>query len=276
MIESNQSVPHATAILSPNGELTTQNDRVMPVYSLTKTIIAQIVAQLEIPSDRSVDQYFSPELLPHRGLTLNQLLTHTSGLLDYGLLPAYTTAIQNQQTWEDEDFIQHTLRQPLLFKPGTAFAYANPGYWLLKRLIELETGLSFAATVQQFICQPLELNNTKVVQGQFAEDLPHYPAGWVWHGLVLSTAADMVRFMTQVPGPKDEEMVDIGRPHPPWKQPHYAYGLMVEPGVMYGHNGGGPRYTASCFKFFESQTTYCVIANSDEDELAMKSLLEMV
>jgi hypothetical protein len=37
--------------------------------------------------------------------------------------------------------------------------------------------------------------NITVADGQFAEDLPGYPAQWVWHGLLLSSAEDVARFM---------------------------------------------------------------------------------
>ena len=49
---------------------------------------------------------------------------------------------------------------------------------------------------------------------------------------------------------------------------------MVDPGIRYGHNGGGPHYSASCFHFLESGRTGCVLLRSDEEEAAMERLLD--
>lgn len=64
--------------------------------------------------------------------------------------------------------------------------------------------------------------------------------------------------------------------HPKWTDPHYGYGLMVEPNERYGHNGGGPNYSASCFHFIESGFTGCVLMRADQEEDAMDELLSEI
>ena len=61
-----------------------------------------------------------------------------------------------------------------------------------------------------------------------------------------------------------------------WTDPHIGYGLMVDPGITYGHNGSGPNYSASCFHFEESQLTGCVLMRADGEEEAMKTLFKEI
>ena len=59
-----------------------------------------------------------------------------------------------------------------------------------------------------------------------------------------------------------------------WTDPHYALGLMTEPGIRYGHNGGGPGYSAACYHFENSGTTACLLMSAADEEAAHASLLE--
>jgi hypothetical protein len=51
---------------------------------------------------------------------------------------------------------------------------------------------------------------------------------------------------------------------------------MVDPGSQYGHNGGGPNYSASCFHFIKSGLTGCVLMRTDREEDAMDELLKQI
>ena len=51
--------------------------------------------------------------------------------------------------------------------------------------------------------------------------------------------------------------------------------LLFEPGHRYGHNGGGPGYSASCFHFTETDRTLCGLMASGEEDAAMQPLLAL-
>ena len=133
--------------------------------------------------------------------------------------------------------------------------------------------------ISRDIAEPLELESLVWAQGLFAEDLPHYPAEWVWHGLLLANANDVARFMaSSLVQDLREPLTHVAGKHPGWRDPHYGYGLMVEPGQRFGHNGGGPGFSASCFHFETTGKTLCVLmrsAGSDSAEPAMRQLLEL-
>jgi D-alanyl-D-alanine carboxypeptidase len=171
---------------------------------------------------------------------------------------------------------RRSVRRALLFEPGHGWSYSNPGYWLLGRIVERESGTALGTAIERLITGPLGLDATRLVHGRFAPDLPDYPAGWVWHGLLLGSAADTARFMASAQIARlARELQPVPGHHPPWRSPHYGLGVMVEPGERYGHNGGGPGYSASCFHFPGTGRTLCVLARSDEEDAAMHELLAL-
>ena len=143
--------------------------------------------------------------------------------------------------------------------------------------MQAQTGLGFAEAIDRFIAAPLALSSVSVAHGQFADDLPWYPAEWVWHGLIVSTAADVVRFMrSPLLEPLLEQLVSVPVEHPLWTNPCNGYGVMVEPGVRYGHTGGGPNYSAACFHFVETGLTGCVLTQSQDEDAAMNELVNEI
>ena len=254
-------------------------DAELPIYSLAKPFIAASLFAAGVDIDAPISRWIDRSWVSRGGdITVAQLLNHTSGLRDYGALPEYAAAITARVApWSDEVFADHTLRKPLLFEPGTGWSYANPGYWILSQIVQQTTGWRFETVIDRLIAKPLGLDATRVIRGQFADDLPHYPAGWVWHGVIVSTASDVVRFMrSDLVAPLLGSLVKVPVEHPLWSDPHNGFGLMVDPGIRYGHNGGGPGYSASCFHFLEQGVTGCVLMRADSEEAAMARLLDEV
>lgn len=264
------------AIADDRGEFLNADDTELPIYSLTKPFIASAVFAAGINVHEPIAHWIGSALVPRAAdISVAQLLNHTSGLRDYGALPEYSQAIQSGElAWSDDVFADHTLHKSLLFEPGEAWSYSNPGYWLAAKIVQEHTGLGFDDVIQRFIVDPLGLADTHVAHGLFADDLGNYPAEWVWHGLLTSSASDVVRFMmSSLIEPLTKTLTGVPMEHPGWINPHYGYGLMVEPGVRHGHNGGGPHYGASCFHFIQSGLTGCVLMRTNREEDAMDKLL---
>ena len=267
------------AIRDSNGEFDHADPGTRPYYSITKSFIAAAIFKLEINLDQRLSHWFGPERIPDgAAISIRQVLTHSAGLRDYGALADYHAAIQSgSPPWSDDQFAELTLKQPLLFEPGTGFSYSNPGYWLLNQIISREADAPFAEAMHQLILDPLGLADTAVADGQFADDLPAYPAGWVWHGLLVGSARDAATFMSSgYTQPLLAHSVAVGGPYPGWQNPHYACGLMTEPGIRFGHNGGGPGYSAACYHFLSSGRTICVLERGGgSEERAMEEVLRL-
>ncbi len=267
------------AIADSAGNFLKDVDAQLPIYSLAKPFIASAVFAADFDISTPISHWIDESLVPRcADISAAQLLNHTSGLRDYGALPEYVEAVRSgQPAWSDDTFADYTLRQPLLFEPGEGWSYSNPGYWLLSQIVQQECGLSFDDAIRQLVCQPLGLTSISVAHHQFVDDLPEYPAEWVWPGVLKSNARDVVRFMhSSRTRALLSNLTAVSFEHPLWTAPHYGYGLMVEPGIRYGHNGGGPNYSASCFHFVETGLTGCVLMRAHDEDAAMKVLLEEI
>src|SRR6188768_2071660 len=74
-------------------------------------------------------------------VTIHQLLTHTSGIVDYEDLMA-DTATRQVHDKDVLDLISH--KDSLYFAPGSKYKYSNSGYSLLSLIVEKVSGKSFA------------------------------------------------------------------------------------------------------------------------------------
>lgn len=256
------------------------DSQVYPLYSITKTVIATLILELKLDLDRPVADWLDKSWLP-RGddINLKRLLNHTSGLRDYFSLDAYLTAVAAcGDPWSDQAYAAQTLGQPLLFEPGQGWSYSNPGYWVLKRVCELESRMDFVTLVNERIADRFEAPLLHVAKGLFSDQLPTYHSGWVWHGLVCGTAIDAARFMH---APQIASLAKAAVPVPDAgpSYPRAAYGLGVMTdldGTSYGHNGAGPGFSTSCFHFPETGFTIsCFMSYDGSEDAAYDAMHEL-
>jgi D-alanyl-D-alanine carboxypeptidase len=267
-------------------------------YSITKTFTAATILSLceegRLSLDDRLDRWY-PGIASANRISLRQLLNHTSGIPDYGGSRAYHQAVRRSPSnpWSFEQYAAETFDKGLWFEPGEGWAYSNPGYLLLKRIAEQVSGVPYRALVSERIADPLGLRRTFVAEsiddlstlapglssalspdGASRDVRAHYHPGWVSHGVVASTASDLVRFLdglfrgTLLSQESLTEMMALvavpttssggsSEPDPAsrWGKPSYGLGLMGDPaspwGLIVGHNGAGPCYTASAFHAVE-------------------------
>ncbi len=93
-------------------------------------------------------------------ITLNHLLTHSSGLYDLGAL-RHIAGWDDHDRFDKEDVIKLISRQQKLnFSPGSNFAYSETGITLLSMVIEKATDKSLKAYAQEMIFDPAGMTNT--------------------------------------------------------------------------------------------------------------------
>jgi D-alanyl-D-alanine carboxypeptidase len=277
-------------------------------YSLTKSLLATVVltlcedgcVSLAMPVAR-----WYPRLPQAATITLRHLLNHTAGLPDYGRLPAYHAAVQQAPShpWTFEEFATQTYKHGLLFQPEGGWAYSNPGYMLLKDIIERVAGAPWETVLASRVLHPLGLGGTRVAtaiddlravvpaysaavgtDGLFHDIRQCYHPGWVAHGVVVSTPRDIVTFYWSIfsegflSAQSVHEMTAlVPVPGAPFRfgPPGYGLGLMgtsASPyGPLWGHNGSGPGFRASAFhapEFPGGAVTVCVMCAVEDDEAA--------
>ncbi len=147
------------ADLEKNEDFTTST----PCYlaSLSKQFTAMGIMMLEekklLDFNDPLSKYF-PEFPSYaQTVTIQHLLNHTSGIIDYESLGIDHPGLTNK------DVFDKLIKQPSLrFKPGDKYEYSNSGYVLLAMIVEKASGMSFSEFMEKNIFQPLNMINSFV------------------------------------------------------------------------------------------------------------------
>jgi CubicO group peptidase (beta-lactamase class C family) len=132
------------------------------IGSITKQFTAMAILLLQERGKLSVQdrlcRYISDCPSDWQPITLQHLLTHTSGIPDYINSPTFPQYIGTPATLAQ--LIDRFKTLPLLFTPGERWSYSNSGYTLLGYIIEEVSGASYAQFLQENIFDPLQMSNT--------------------------------------------------------------------------------------------------------------------
>lgn len=96
-------------------------------------------------------------------VTIRQLLTHTAGAGDIDLFGTENAETRRRVRSVAEMVDLHAHRPPT-FQPGTNQEYGNFGHVILGRMVEVLSGQSFEAYVQDKIFGPLDMDRTAFVE----------------------------------------------------------------------------------------------------------------
>jgi CubicO group peptidase (beta-lactamase class C family) len=132
-------------------------DTIFDAGSVVKQFVAASVLMLAEEGRLSLTddiRKYIPELPdPGHRITVDHLLTHTSGVRDWtGILPFAAG---------DPDALTVTLRQRgLNFTPGEEWAYSNSGYVLLKEMVGRVSRMTFGDFTRKRLFEPLGMKST--------------------------------------------------------------------------------------------------------------------
>jgi len=145
-----QRVPASAASLFEIGSITKQ---------FTSASVMRLVEAGRISLGDSIAAYVANLPAAWRGVTIRQLLNHTSGV------PSYTGIGERwTRRWgEDmppESLVALTAHDSMWFQPGSDWRYDNSGYVLLGMLLDRVTGEPFPAYVERRLLRPLGLRHT--------------------------------------------------------------------------------------------------------------------
>lgn len=119
----------------------------------TATIILQLQEQKKLSVQDKLAKYF-PGLPGADTITIEHLLTHTSGIFNYTNDGKFM-ASEATKPATPEKIIALFKDKPLDFEPGTKYSYSNSGYMLLGYIIEKVTGQPYEQAVREGIFKPL-------------------------------------------------------------------------------------------------------------------------
>jgi CubicO group peptidase (beta-lactamase class C family) len=95
---------------------------------------------------------------PVRPITVENLLTHTSGIP--ATPPAPYNRFETEVTTPLGKLVALTAQEPLEFDPGTHFEYSNMGIETAARIAEVASGMPFAEFLQTRVFAPLGMKDT--------------------------------------------------------------------------------------------------------------------
>ena len=93
----------------------------------------------------------------HR-IRIRHLLSHTSGLKDYG-----EDEIDFRRDYSEEELLRTAMRVPLEFEPGTQWSYSNTGYLVLGLLTSKLSGRHWSQFQQERIFTPIGMSTTRLI-----------------------------------------------------------------------------------------------------------------
>ncbi len=240
-------------------------DTVYDIGSITKQFTAAAALKLETQGKLRVTDRIGRHLddVPpdKREITVQQLLTHTSGLVS-SLGGDYVPLTR-------ADLLADAFASELRTPPGERHHYSNVGYSLLAAIVEEASGMDYEEYLSAYLFTPAGMTQTGYVLPDWqpeqvaveydAEGVAHgrpFDHPWAddgpyWNlrgnGGILSTANDMFRWHQALEG---EEMLDVRAEkelfeprvlEEPGGDTYYAYGWVVidtDLGRVLWHNGG--------------------------------------
>lgn len=152
---------------------------VFEIGSISKQFVATaamlLVEDGRLGLDHGIHEYLPDLPSEWLGVTVRQLLTHTSGIPDYEEIQTYEAY---RFRFTPEEIIRVAHSRPMDFEPGTGWYYSNTGYFLLSLIVERIEGRPLGPVLQSRIFGPLGMTQTRMADPE--DIIPHRAAGyWV-------------------------------------------------------------------------------------------------
>jgi CubicO group peptidase (beta-lactamase class C family) len=277
MADLEHNIPNTPATIFEGGSVSKQ---------FTAAAIVLLALEGKLSLDDDVRRYV-PEV-PDYGttVTLRHMLTHTSGLRDWGSVAGISGWGRQNRTHTHAHVLDIVSRQSVLnFPPGHEYSYSNTGYNLLAIIVGRVSGMSFAEFSKRHIFEPLGMENTqwrddytRIVKGRSTAYAVRGETVSIMrpienvhgNGGILTTVGDLLIWNEALAhgtlgGPEFVRMmVDQGRLND-GRQIAYAAGLFVRPfaGVpSVTHTGSTSGYRAYLGRFPEQGLSVAMLCNA--------------
>ncbi|WP_170302558.1 serine hydrolase domain-containing protein [Desulfosarcina widdelii] len=293
----------------PTTETFITPDMLFDIGSVGKNYLATLILQLchegRLKLDDSISKWLDHYPNIDGGITVRQLLNHTSGVFDFVKHPdsPWQMIYQSTKIWEQKTILNELVSAPY-FPPGGGWHYSTTNYILLRMIAEkiLQTDISNALKTRYFI--PLNLTHTVcidplgsapskiIIANNWSSagyvDLAPKPQPWTTTSphLIYTTSADLARWIhflfyekQVLPAEYLGQMTSFHSPAPN-DPPLSGYGLglmyldaeLTEKafgigGVrMWGHGGNTFGFKSLVMYLPDLETTIAVLINDDRDQ----------
>lgn len=249
----------------------------------TSIVILNLFEEGRLNLNSPVLKWF-PEISWANRVTVNHLLTHTSGIASF----------DNTKEYESNKYLYHNpgkllsylTKKALLFEPGEHYDYSNTGYLMLGIIIERVSGISYKEAVERYIINRIDLHQTEAITSETINDLivkGHHKGKVLSEaessvvpfasGSIASTPRDLVIFLQALMRGKLlskgslQKMFSDMNLMTDTQSTYYGKGIMAAvgtpAGTIIGHTGGIKGFGASLFYHPERNIFVCVMMNDD-------------
>jgi CubicO group peptidase (beta-lactamase class C family) len=271
---------------------------VFELASVSKQFTAMIIMMLQEKGKLQYDDSVSNFLqIPYKGITIRNLLTHTSGLPDYQeIMDAYWDKNKVAGNPDILEYLNRYAPKPH-FSPGEKYEYSNTGYVLLASIAEKASGQDFIELCRQWIFKPLKMKDTDIRTLEAKAKMKHFVAGhlkdsigqyvnankfhasdytvWLGNrkgpGRVSSRTADLLKWDQALYTEKLVSKATIEQAFKPMKLidgkvSDYGFGWMLSTntagGLVVLHTGDNPGYKTIIIRDLENRKTLIILNNN--------------
>ena len=153
-----------------------QPDNVFRIASITKQFTAIAILQLmeagKLHLQDEITRFLPNYPLQGSKITIEHLLTHTSGIRDYTSIKDSTQ--RGKIDFTPAEMISYFQNQPMRFAHGSRYEYSNSNYFLLGYIIETITGKTYGQYLEDQFFGPLRMSSsfyssdTKIIKNRAA------------------------------------------------------------------------------------------------------------
>ena len=276
---------------------------IFELASVSKQFTAMVIMMLKekglLQYDDLVEKYLN---IPYKGITIRNLLTHTSGLPDY----------QNimDEHWDkskvagNEDIIAYLNQYapPKMFEPGMKYTYSNTGYVLLASIAEKASGRDFIEFANTEIFHKLGMKHTGIRTLSEKAAVKNFAIGHIYvkekdafiradsfpssnytiwlgnrkgPGRISSTVEDLLKWDQALYTDKLVSQQTLEEAFTPMtlkdgKISSYGFGWEIisnnPTGKIVWHNGDNPGYKTEIMRFLGKKATLIILCNNYSDQ----------
>lgn len=240
----------------------TQVDLLSITKSLTAVAILKLVEQSRLEVDDEISEHLEGVPEDKNGITIHQLLTHSSGLL--------ASCGSDHYQIQKHGLLKCAFDSQLLSTPGSEYSYSNVGYSVLAAIVEVRSGKSFESFLLDDVFADLGLHHTgygSAIDGDLSirsEDKePLQATSWggqkafwnlIRNGGLVSTPTEFLKIRQSLRNgdiiPLDllEQAQSGYIPEDETGATYYGYGVVLQDnssvGPLIWHNGGSESFSS--------------------------------
>ncbi|RFS14128.1 serine hydrolase [Emticicia sp. C21] len=262
-----------------------------PIASITKTFTATLILKLaelkQLSLQDKLSKYY-PDFPKGDSITIENLLTHTSGIFNY---TEDNNFMHNEsgKPASEQKILSLFKNKPLDFSPGKGWNYSNSGFSVLGYIIEKVTKMSYYSAIRKYLFTPVTMYNSgfdfvglpidKKAIGYYSDSGKDYnkqgpleDSSVVFAaGAIYSSVGDLYKWHQALQNNLIISKNMMDKAYTPFMK-NYGYGWIID--SLYhkrivSHSGGLPGYRSNFARIVEDDVCIILLNNTEIPGLGM-------